>query len=43
MQINDNFPDEQLLAIEDVQSVTWFSYYVNHLVAKGIPPKFSYQ
>ena len=43
MQINDNFPDEQLLAIEDVQPVPWFVDYVNYLVAKVIPPEFSYQ
>ena len=43
MQVNDNFPDEQLLAIEDIQPVPWFSDYVNYLVAKVIPPEFSYQ
>ena len=43
MQINYNFPDEQLLAIEDIQPVPWFSDYVNYLVAKVIPPEFSYQ
>ena len=43
VQINDNFPDEQLLAIEDIQSVPRFADYVKYLVAKVIPPKFSYQ
>ena len=43
VQINDNFPDEQLLAIEDIQPVPWFADYVNFLVAKVIPPEFSYQ
>ena len=43
MQINDNFLDEQLLAIEDIQPVPWFTDYVNYLVAKVIPPKFGYQ
>ena len=43
VQINDNFPDEQLLAIEDIQLVPWFADYVNYLVAKVIPPEFSYQ
>ena len=33
VQINDNFPDEQLLAIEEIQSVRWFADYVNYLVA----------
>ena len=43
VKINDNFQDEQLLAIEDIQPVPWFFDYVNYLVAKVIPPKFSYQ
>ena len=43
VQVNDNFPDEQLLAIEDIQSVPWFADYVNYLVAKVIPQEFSYQ
>ena len=43
MQVNDNFPDEQLLAIEDIQPVPWFSDYVNYLVGKVIPPDFSYR
>ena len=42
VQINDNFPNEQLLAIEDIQPVPWFDDYVNYLVAKVIPPEFSY-
>ena len=41
--MNDDFPDEQLLAIEDKNPVPWFADYVNYLVAKVIPPKFSYQ
>ena len=43
MQIDDNFPDEQLLEIEDIHPVPWFADYVNYLVAKVIPPEFSYQ
>ena len=43
VQINNNFPDEQLLAIKDIQPVPWFADSVNYLVAKVIPPKFSYQ
>ena len=43
VQINDNFPDEQLLAIEDIQPIPWFVDYVNYLMAKVIPPEFSYQ
>ena len=38
VQVNDDFPDEQLLAIEDKRAVPWFADYVNYLVAKVIPP-----
>ena len=43
VHVNDNFPDEQLLVIEDTKPVPWFSDYVSYLVAKVIPPDFSYQ
>ena len=43
IKINDDFPDEQLLAIEDKESVPWFVDFVNYLVARVLPPKFSYQ
>ena len=43
VQINDDFPDEQLLVIENVKSVPWFSDYVNYPVAKVILPEFNYQ
>ena len=43
LHLNDNFPDEQLLVIEDTKPVPWFVDYVNYLVAKVIPPDFSYQ
>ena len=43
VQVNDDFPDEQLLLIEDTKLVPWFANYVNYLVAKVIPPDFSYQ
>ena len=43
VQVNDDFPDEQLLAIEDKMAVPWFADYVNYLVAKVVPPKFNYQ
>ena len=42
VQINDDFLDEQLLVIEYVKPVPWFSDYVNYLVAKMIPPEFNY-
>ena len=43
VQVNDDFPDEQLLAIEDKKAVPWFADYVNYLVAKVVPPEFNYQ
>ena len=43
VQVNDDFPDEQLLAIGDTKTVPWFADYVNYLVAKVISPDFSYQ
>ena len=43
VQINDDFPDEQLLAIEDIKPMPWFANYVNYLAAKVLPRKFSYQ
>ena len=43
VHVNDKFPDEQLLVIEDTNLIPWFADYVNYLVAKVIPPDFSYQ
>ena len=43
VHVNDNFSDEQLLAIEDKRAVPWFADYVNYLVAKVVPPEFNYQ
>ena len=43
VHVNDNFPDEKLVVIKDTKPVPWFSDYVNYLVAKVIPPNFSYQ
>ena len=43
VHVNDDFPDEQLLAIEDKRAIRWFADYVNYLVAKVIPLVFSYQ
>ena len=43
VHVNDNFPNEQLLVIEDTKPIPWFADYVNYLVAKMIPPDFSYQ
>ena len=41
--VNDEFPDEKLLAIEDKRAVPWFVDYVNYLVAKVVPQEFNYQ
>ena len=41
VHVNDDFPDEHLLAIADKKPVPWFDDYVNYLVAKVIPPEFS--
>ena len=43
IHINDDFPDEQLLAVEDKDPVPWFMDFVNYLVERVLPPKFSYQ
>ena len=43
VQVNGDFPDEQLLAIEGKRAIPWFADYVNYLVAKVIPLEFSYQ
>ena len=41
--VNDEFPDEKLLAIEEKKAVPWFVDIVNYLAAKVIPPEFNYQ
>ena len=41
--VNDEFPDEKLLAIEEKKAVPWFADFVNYLAAKVIPPEFNYQ
>ena len=43
VHVNDDFPDEQLLAIKDKKPVPWFANYVNYLMAKVIPLEFSHQ
>ena len=43
VHVNDDFPYEHLLVIEGIKLVPWFADYVNYLVAKVIPPDFSYQ
>ena len=41
--VNDEFPYEKLLSIEDKRAVPWFADYVNYLMAKVVPPEFNYQ
>ena len=41
--VNDEFPDEKLLVIEENKAVPWFADFVNYLAAKVIPPEFNYQ
>ena len=41
IHINDDFLDEQLLAIEDKEIVLWFADFVNYLVARVLPLEFS--
>ena len=43
VQVNDDFPDEQLLVIGDTKIVPLFADYVNYLVANVTTPGFSYQ
>ena len=43
VQINDNFPDKQLLAISYSGLVPWSADYVTYLVAKVTPLEFIYQ
>ena len=40
--VNDEFPDEKLLAIEEKKAVPWFADFLNYLVAKVIPLEFNY-
>ena len=42
IHVNDDFPDEQLIAIEDTKPVPWFADYVTYSVAKVVPLDFSY-
>ena len=43
IQINEDFPDEQLLAIEDKKQVPWLANFLNYLVERVLPPELSYQ
>ena len=41
--INDSFPDEQLATINVSNSTLWYADYANYIVAKYLPPSFTYQ
>ena len=43
LPIDDSFPDEQLAAINVSNSTPWYADYANYIVAKYIPPSFTYQ
>ena len=43
LPINDRFPDEQLNVISTARSTPWFADYANYIVAKYLPPSFTYQ
>ena len=40
---DDSFPDEQLAAINVSHNTPWYSVYANYIVAKYLPPSFTYQ
>ena len=41
--IDDSFPDEQLATINVANSTPWYDDYANYIVAKYLPPSFTYQ
>ena len=43
LPIDDSFPDEQLAAINVASSTPWYADYANYIVAKYLPPSFTYQ
>ena len=43
LPIDDSFPDEQLAAINVANSTPWYADYANYIVAKYLPPSFTYQ
>ena len=40
--INDSFPGEQLNVINASRSAPWYADYANYIIAKYIPPSFTY-
>ena len=43
LPIDDSFPDEQLAAINVSHNTPWYGDYANYIVAKYLPPSFTYQ
>ena len=43
LPIDDSFPDEQLAIINSSRIAPWCADYANYIVAKFIPPSFTYQ
>ena len=43
LPIDDSFPDEQLVGINFSHSTPWYADYANYIVAKYLPPSFTYQ
>ena len=43
LPIDDSFPDEQLAAINVANGTPWYADYANYILAKYLPPSFTYQ
>ena len=43
LPIDDSFTDEQLVVINASCNTPWYADYANYIVAKFIPPSFTYQ
>ena len=43
LPINDSFPDGQLAIINASRNTPWYADYAYYIVAKFIPPSFTYQ
>ena len=43
LQIDDTFPDEQILALSHAETTPWFTDIANYLFADIIPPDLTYQ
>ena len=43
LPIDDSFPDERLNVIHASRTAPWYADYANYIVAKFIPPSFTYE